>query len=95
MDISAIHVGQIAFARSLANSVVVRGESMGTAPPSRQRRGWANRANRDFGLLDVVRKVLRASRVSRGSATKLNDLNAGKCGELCRPSWFGGLGCHL
>jgi hypothetical protein len=76
MDISAIHVGQIALAQSLAKSVAFRGGPMGTPPPSRQRPRWLNG---DIGLFNFVRNVLRASSVSGSSATRLNDLNAGKC----------------
>ena len=54
MDISVIHAGQIAFARSLVNSV--RGESPPGSPPSRHCRG---RQSRHFGLVYLVQKVLR------------------------------------
>jgi hypothetical protein len=54
MDISVIHAGQIAFARSLVNSV--RGEPRPGSPPSRHRRG---RRSRHFGLAYLVQKVLR------------------------------------
>lgn len=54
MDISVIHAGKIAFARSLVNSV--QGEPRPGSPPSRHRRG---RRSRHFGLAYLVQKVLR------------------------------------
>jgi hypothetical protein len=54
MDISVIHAGQIAFARSLVDSV--RGEFPRGSPPSRHRRG---RRSHHFALVYLLKKVLR------------------------------------